>query len=94
MESNLTKASERLREIRTDYAWDPSVFVDGDGRADAVRCIIDKRLSTVDRTLILLYIDCQSYRELGRLLGFSQTTAFKEVQRVKRRILDIYNGKE
>lgn len=93
MECNLTKASERLKEIRTDYAWDPSVFVDGDDRADAVRCIIETRLSTADRTIILLYIDCQSYRELGRLLGFSQMTAFKEVKRVKRRILDIYSGK-
>lgn len=93
MSVDLHKASERLREIRPDYAWDPSVFADGDRRADAVRCIIETRLSTVDRTIILLYIDCQSYRELGRLLGFSQMTAFKEVKRVKRKILDIYNGK-
>ena len=93
MECNLVKASERLKAIRPDYAWDPSVFADGDRRADAVRCIIETRLSTVDRTIILLYIDCQSYRELGRLLGFSQTTAFKEVKRVRQRILDIYKGK-
>jgi len=93
MESNLAKASERLKAIRPDYAWDSSVFVEGDKRADAVRCIIDRRLSTVDKTIILLYIDCQSYRKLGRLLGFSQMTAFKEVKRVKRRILEIYNKK-
>jgi len=94
MESNLGKASERLKAIRPDYAWDPSVFAEGDKRADAVRCIIETRLSTVDRTIILLYIDLQSYRELGRLLGFSQTTAFKEVKRVRQRILDIYQGKK
>lgn len=93
MEYNLVKASERLKEIRPDYAWDPSIFTEDDPRVDAVRCIIDTRLSTADRTIILLYIDCQSYRELGRLLGFSQMTAFKEVKRIKRRILDIYNGK-
>lgn len=92
MEYNLVKASERLKEIRPDYAWDPSIFTEDDPRVDAVRCIIDTRLSTADRTIILLYIDCQSYRELGRLLGFSQMTAFKEVKRIKRRILDIYNG--
>lgn len=93
MEYNLVKASERLKEIRPDYAWDPSIFTEDDPRVDAVRCIIDTRLSTADRTIILLYIDCQSYRELGRMLGFSQMTAFKEVKRIKRRILDIYNGK-
>ncbi len=94
MEYNLVKASERLKEIRPDYAWDPSIFTEDDPRVDAVRCIIDTRLSTADRTIILLYIDCQSYRELGRLLGFSQMTAFKEVKRIKRRIIDIYNGQQ
>lgn len=92
MESNLQKASERLKEIRPDYAWDESIFQDCDRRADAVRCIIDRRLSTADRTIILLYIDCHNYHELGRLLGFSHMTARKEVLRIKRRILQIYKG--
>lgn len=94
MESNLQKANERLKEIRPDYQWDPSPFIDCDDRADAVRCIIDTRLSLADRTIILLYIDCHNYHELGRLLGFSHMTARKEVLRIKRRILDIYAGKE
>lgn len=94
MESNLQKASERLREIRPDYEWDPSIFTDEDQRVDAVRCIINRRLSTVDRTIILLYIDCQNYHELGRLLGFSHMTARKEVLRIKSRILSIYKGKQ
>lgn len=94
MESNLHKANERLKEIRPDYQWDPSPFIDCDDRADAVRCIIDTRLSLADRTIILLYIDCRNYHELGRLLGFSHMTARKEVLRIKRRILDIYTGKE
>ena len=94
MESNLHKANERLKEIRPDYQWDPSPFIDCDDRADAVRCIIDTRLSLADRTIILLYIDCHNYHELGRLLGFSHMTARKEVLRIKRRILDIYAGRE
>lgn len=93
MESNLHKASERLKDIRPDYTWDPSIFADGDPRADAARCIIDRHLSLADRTIILLYIDCNNYHELGRLLGFSHMTARKEVLRIKRRILDIYTGK-
>lgn len=91
--SDLHKAAERLAQIRPDYKWDGDIFAAGDSRADAVRCIIDTRLNTVDRTIILLYIDCQSYRKLGQMLGFSQTTAFKEVKRVKRKILDIYTRK-
>ena len=94
METNLHKASERLRDIRPDYAWDPSIFTDDDPRVDALRCIIDKRLSLADRTIILLYVDCHNYHELGRLLGFSHMTARKEVLRIKQRILDIYQGKQ
>ena len=93
IEANLHKASERLREIRPDYQWDPSIFTEDDPRADAVRCIINTRLSTADRTIILLYIDNPNYHELGRLLGFCHHTAKKEVQRIRRRILDIYTGK-
>jgi DNA-directed RNA polymerase specialized sigma24 family protein len=94
MSANLHKASERLREIRPDYTWDPSIFTDEDHRADAVRCIIDKRLSLAERTIILLFVDCHNYHELGRLLGLSHTTARKEVLRIRQRILDIYNGKQ
>lgn len=92
--SDLHAAAERLQEIRPDYKWDADIFADGDARADAVRCIIDKRLNTVDRTIILLYIDCQSYRKLAAMLGYSHMTALKEVRRIKRKILDIYTGKE
>lgn len=90
--SNLQKASERLREIRPDYAWNEDIFAEGDPRADVVRCIIEKRLTTVERTIILLYVDLQSYRKLGALLGFSQTTAYKEVRRIKEKILNIYGN--
>lgn len=93
METDLHKAAEILSDIRPDYDWDGDIFVSGDARADALRCIINRRLSTVDRTIILLYTDCGSYRALGRLLGWSHTTARKEVIRVRKHILDIYKGK-
>lgn len=86
--ANLQKASERLKEIRGDYQWNPDIFVEGDDRVDATLCVINNCLSTVDRTIILLYIDCQNYHELGRLLGFSHMTARKEVLRIKKQIFD------
>jgi len=91
MSSNLHEASERLRQIRPDYAWDEDILAADDTRVDAVKCVIDRQLTTADRTIILLYIDCQSYRELGRLLGFSQTTAWKEVRRIRSFILKQIN---
>jgi hypothetical protein len=44
----------------------------------------------VDKTLILLYTDCQSYRKLGHRLGLSHMTCRKEVIRIKNIILKEY----
>jgi hypothetical protein len=45
----------------------------------------------VDKTLILLYTDCQSYRKLGHRLGLSHMTCRKEIMRIKSIILKEYN---
>lgn len=56
----------------------------------AVKDIIANRLDEVDRTLILLYADCQSFRKLGERLGMSHTTVRKEIVRIKNNIRDLY----
>ena len=52
MESNLQKASERLKEIRPDYAWDPSIFSDADQRADAALLRGRRRPDTLHKTAV------------------------------------------
>jgi len=78
------------KEIKRDYAFDPSIFTDEDERARRVKWIIDNRLSQVDKTLILLYADCASYRKLGARLHLSHMTARKEIQRIKAVIMAEY----
>ena len=53
--------------------------------------IINTKLSTVDKTIILLYVDCQSYRKLGKRLGVSHMTIRRECQRIKKIILAEFN---
>lgn len=53
--------------------------------------IIAERLTEVDRTLILLYCDCLSYRKLGKRLGLSHTTVAAEIRRIRQLILDEYD---
>lgn len=79
-----------FRKIKEDYAWNPDIMDRDDERVLRVKEIIDTRLSLADKTIILLYVDCQSYRKLGARLGLSHTTIRKEIQRIKRIILGEY----
>ena len=78
------------REIKEDYSWHPDIFTKDDERVSKVKEIINTRLSVVDKTIIILYADCQSYRKLGKRLGVSHMTIRREVQRIKKIILAEY----
>lgn len=78
------------REIKEDYSWHPDIFTKDDERVSKVKEIINTRLSIVDKTIIILYADCQSYRKLGKRLGVSHMTIRREVQRIKKIILAEY----
>ena len=84
------KAFRDFKDIEADYRFDPSIFTEDGERVAALKYIIDKKLSRVDKTLILIYADCQSFREMGKRLGFSHTTMRNEVKRIKGLILDEY----
>ena len=84
-------AAVEYKRIAPDYAWDGSIFCEDEARLSAIKYIINNKLDQVERTIILLYVDCLSYRKLGKRLGFSHMTIRKEVQRIKAKILDEYN---
>ena len=81
-----------FRKIRQDYAYNPDIMNEEDERLTRVKKIIDQKLSLADKTIILLYVDCQSYRKLGARLGVSHMTLRREVQRIKKIILEEYNN--
>ena len=83
-------AVRNYKEIRAEYSFDPDIFSVEDERSRRVKWIIDNRLSTVDKTIILLYADCLSYRKLGARLRISHVTAGREINRIKAIILDEY----
>lgn len=45
-------------------------------------------LPEVEKRVILLYTDLQSYRRVGRYLGVSSTTAFNLIKKIKEKILE------
>ena len=79
-----------FRDIKEDYVFDPDIMNMEDERVHRIKEIINTKLSLVDKTLILLYTDCQSYRKLGKRLGLSHMTCRKEIIRIKKIILQEY----
>ena len=81
-----------FRKIRQDYTYNPDIMNEEDEILTRVKKIIDQKLSLADKTIILLYVDCQSYRKLGARLGVSHMTIRREVQRIKNIILKEYES--
>ena len=81
-----------FRKIKQEYSYNPDIMNEEDERLTRIKKIIDTKLSLADKTIILLYVDCQSYRKLGARLGVSQMTLRREVQRIKNIILKEYES--
>lgn len=88
------EAARDYMEIRKDYAFDPDIMNPEPERVARVKYIINNKLNQVDRTLIILYADCQSYRKLGKRLGLSHTTIAQEINRIKAEIRRMYDELE
>ena len=83
---------KEYRQIKEDYKFNPDIMSQDDSRVARIKEIIDTKLSLVDKTIILLYVDCQSFRKLGKRLGVSHMTIRREVQRIKNIILKEYES--
>lgn len=78
------------KEVRQDYAFDPSIFNDEPEKVRRIKEIIDA-LPEVDKILFIMYAECGSLRKLARRLGFSHMTLAKEIQRIRKKILETYD---
>ena len=81
---------KEYRQIKEDYKFNSDIMCTDDPRVSRIKEIIDTKLSQVDKTIILMYADCQSYRKLGRKMNLSHMTVRREVIRIKKIILEEY----
>ena len=86
------KVVKEYRAIKQDYAYDSDIMSKDDERVSKIKKIIDTKLSLVDKTIILLYADCQSYRKLAKKMNLSHMTLRREVIRIKNIILKEYEN--
>ena len=82
--------ANEYKQITREYAFDNTIFNDDEPKVNALKYIINHKLNQVDRTIILLYVDCQSYRKLGEKMGMSHMTIRREVVRIKNIIQEEY----
>lgn len=85
---------KEYRQIKEDYKFNPDIMCPDDPKVSRIKEIIDTKLSQVDKTIILLYADCQSYRKLGRKMKLSHMTVRRECMRIKKIILEEYDKME
>ena len=83
---------KEYRQIKEDYKFNPDIMCPDDPKVSRIKEIIDTKLSQVDKTIILLYADCQSYRKLGAKMHLSHMTVRREVIRIKDIILKEYEN--
>ena len=87
----ISEVVKEYRAIKAEYAFDPSVMNPDEPRVARLKEIIDTRLSQADKTILLLYVDCQSYRKVGRKLNLSHMTVRREILRIRQIVLEEFN---
>ena len=84
-------ASQRERHMvamavdTLDVADDNATLLEPDERVRALHAFID-RLDPLNRALLLLYLEDRSYREIGEVLGITETNVATKINRLKQRI--------
>ena len=87
----ISEVVKEYRAIKEEYAFDPSIFNQGDPKVERLKEIIDTKLSQADKIILLLYVDCQSFRKLGKKLNLSHMTCRREVLRIRQIVLEEFN---
>ena len=60
-------------------------------RSDALQAAM-QQLRPIDRALLRLYLDEQSYRDIGQILGLTESNVGARLSRVRRRLSRILQG--
>lgn len=75
-----------IREIIEEYKPDNSIWREDDDIVDKIKRSIEN-LDDADKIIFILYCETGSLRKVGKTIGVSHTTIYKEIKRIKNRIL-------
>lgn len=79
------KRKINIDNLLTEYELDYTMFTNMD---DRLLSIYPKwlNLSKADKTVIILYAEYRSYREVGKILGISHTTIQRFIKQIRERL--------
>ena len=79
------KRKINIDDLLTEYEIDYSMFTNMD---DRLLSIYPKwlELNKADKTVIILYAEYHSYREVGSILGISHTTIQRFIKQIRERL--------
>lgn len=77
---------KELRSILGEYEYNDDVMCEDTAKVRAAKKAL-QNISESDRIIYCLYLDQQSSRKVGKLLGVSHSTILKQLQRIKAELL-------
>lgn len=84
---DVQEIKKRLNILTEDYKNRPlDIFAEDCEGHKAITAL--NELSTADKTLMMLYADTGSFREVGQLLGCSHASIRTEIMRIREMIQD------
>lgn len=89
-EKKLKKSSREIPEIKSIPEEDISPF-----NNDSLKLLYKaiKKLSDLDRAIILLYLEEKSYKEIAEIMGISANNIGVKITRIKKKLKKLLNGK-
>jgi DNA-directed RNA polymerase specialized sigma subunit len=86
MSSEIKITGTELRAIMDEYKFNDDVMCDDSQKVRVAKMALQK-ISESDRIIYCLYLDQQSSRKVGKILGVSHSTILKQLQRIRQELL-------
>lgn len=73
--------------IIKEYEPDNTIWNEDNELVDKIKRAVQK-LDDAEKIIFILYSEHSSLREVGKILGVSHSTVYKEINKIKKKILD------
>lgn len=81
---------KHYKSCAADYAYDADVMREEDDRTARLKYILEHDISAAEKAIIVAYAELESYRDLGKLLGCSSVTARTQIERIRKKIHEVW----